>query len=249
MDFQDLANYNDLQKTIIEKQAATLQREKTTNTRLRTQLKLLKNDNYTEKAEVLKRLAPNYCKTVGINQGELEDRANLEKRIAEQDKEIKELKRQAQEAGETDSGTNLPAWDHPAKTKKTLAWRSQTTMTMPPAEYFSCAEGGASLLDADATPTEGMISCEQGVVKDESEEESAKEELESEIEPEKEYAQKVYGCMRKESDDCTHSDVTVTLPDCTMGVAQAPIHNAELQRLMALEQQTHTTVEALEPEG
>ena len=111
MDFQDLAKDNDLQKTIIEKQAATLQREKTTNARLRTQLKLLKNDNYTEKAEVLKRLAPNYCKTVSINQGELEDRANLEKRIAEQDKEIKELKRQAQEAGETDSGTNLPAWD------------------------------------------------------------------------------------------------------------------------------------------
>ena len=80
-----------------------MQREKTTNTRLRSQLRLLKNHNHTEKVEVLKRLAPDYCKTVGIDQGELEDRANLEKRIAEQDKEIKELKRQAQEAKETDS--------------------------------------------------------------------------------------------------------------------------------------------------
>ena len=108
-----------------------------------------------------------------------------------------------------------------------------------------------SLLDGDATPTEGMISCKQGVDKEESEEESPKEELEkeSEIEPEKEYAQKVYGCAHKESDDCTHSDVTVTLPDYTMGVAQAPVHNAMLQQLMALEQQTHSTAETLEPEG
>ena len=58
MDLQDLANDNDLQKDIIEKQAATLQREKTANARLRSQLKLLKNDNYTEKATVLKKLAP-----------------------------------------------------------------------------------------------------------------------------------------------------------------------------------------------
>ena len=174
MDLQDLAKDNDLHKAIIEKQAATLQREKTINTRLRSQLRLLKSQNHTEKVEVLKRLAPNYCKTVGIDQGELEDRANLEKRIAEQDKEIKELKRQAQEAGETDSGTNLPAWDHQAK-KTRLALTDNNDDA--PAEYFSCAEGGASLLDADATPTEGLVSCEQGVVKEESEEESAKEEL------------------------------------------------------------------------
>ena len=281
MEFQDLANDSDLQKTIIAKQAATLQKEKTTNTRLRAQLKLLKNEganNYTEKAEVLKRLAPNYCKTVGIDQGELEDRANLEKRIADQTKEIKELKRQAQEAGEMDSGTNLPAWDRQAK-KPRLALTDNDDVV--PTEYFSCAEGVGnpledgqvqealpledgkvedqlltSLLEGDATPTEGMISCKQGVVnaesvKEESEEESVKEESEKEskMEPEEDYAQKSYGCMHRESDDCTHSDDTVALPEYTMGVVRAPAHNAKLERLIALEQQTHFTAGTVEPEG
>ena len=58
MDLQDLAKDNDLHKAIIQEQATTLQREKTANARLRSQLKLLKNDNYTEKATVLKKLAP-----------------------------------------------------------------------------------------------------------------------------------------------------------------------------------------------
>ena len=147
---------------------------------------------------MLKRLAPNYCKTVGIDQGELEDRANLEKRIAEQDKEIKELKRQAQEARETDSQAKKPRL---APTDNDAA---------ASADYFSCTEYAT---DADATPTEGLVSCEQGVVKEESqtesksEPESAKEESESESETKQEYAQKSYGCMRTEPGDCTRSVV------------------------------------------
>ena len=78
---------------------------------------------------------------------------------------------------------------------------------------------------------------------EESEEEESEEEefvkgLEKEIEmksEEQEYVQNRYGCMHTESNDCTHSDVAIPLPDYTMGVAQAPVHNAMLQQLMALE--------------
>ena len=127
MNFTDLRKDSNEQKAIIKKQAETLQKEKQANTRLRAQLKLLKKkdaNHYTDKTEVLKRLAPNYCKTVGIDQGELEDRANLEKRIAEQTIIIEKLKRHVQEAGETDSGTNLPAWGRQAK-KASLGARRQ----------------------------------------------------------------------------------------------------------------------------
>ena len=136
------------------------------------------------------------------------------------------------------------------------------------ADYFSCTECATPLPDADATPTEGLVSCEQGVVKPESqaesakeesksEPESAKEESESESEPKQEYAQKSYGCMRTEPGDCTHSDGAFALPDYTLGVvqtdgknaAQAPVLSAELQKLLALEEQTHSTAEVLEPEG
>ena len=116
-----------------------------------------------------------------------------------------------------------------------------------------------------------MVSCEQGVVKEESqtesksEPESAKEESESESESKQEYAQKSYGCMRTEPGDCTHSDGAFALPDYTLGVvqadgqnavqangqnaSQAPVLSAQLQKYIALEDQTNSTDGGLEPEG
>ena len=109
-----------------------------------------------------------------------------------------------------------------------------------------------NLVDVNPTEveekTESELEEESEEELEEESEESEKESEKFEDEPEQEYAQKSYGCMHKESDH-RESDVAIALPDCTMGVVQAPVHNAELQRLMALEQQAHTTVEALEPEG
>ena len=92
---------------------------------------------------------------------------------------------------------------------------------------------------------------------EESEEEESEEEefakgLEKEIEmksEEQEYVQNRYGCMHTESNDCTHSDVAIPLPDYTMGIVQAPVLSTELQKLLALEEQTHSTAEVFEPEG
>ena len=63
--------------------------------------------------------------------------------------------------------------------------------------------------------------------------------------------------MRTEPGDCTHSDGAFALPDYTLGVAQAdgqnaaqaPVLSAELQKLMALEDQTNSADGVPEPEG
>ena len=109
-----------------------------------------------------------------------------------------------------------------------------------------------NLVDVNPTEveekTESELEEESEEELEEESEESEKESEKFEDEPEQEYAQKSYGCMHKESDH-RESDVAFSLPDYTMGVVQAPVHNAMLQQLMALEQQTHSTAETLEPEG
>ena len=67
---------------------------------------------------------------------------------------------------------------------------------------------------------------------------------ESEKVPEQEYDQKRYGCEHIERKE---SEVAVVLPDYTQGVVKEPEIDPKLKRLIALEQQTHSTAATEDP--